>query len=150
MPTGAYAELGERFALVYSGQQRPAKNILRKIMGKYISSDRQTIEILHEIQRLAVLMKFELEKGNIQEFAKLLDRHWELSKLLDGGSTNARIDQIFEAVDDLIDGRFICGAGGGGFVQVILKKGATKDALQNRLGQVFQNGGVEVWDCEFV
>lgn len=39
-------------------------------------------------------MKFELEKGNIDGFARLLDRHWELSRQLDAGSTNTCIDQI--------------------------------------------------------
>ena len=60
-------------------------------------------------------MKFELEKGNIDEFAKLLTSHWELSKKLDSGCTNTCIDQIFMAIDDMIDGKFISGAGGGGF-----------------------------------
>jgi len=150
MPPEAYTELRERFALVYTGQQRLAKNILCEIMDKYILSDAQTTEILHEIQRLAVLMRFELEKGNIQKFASLLDRHWGLSKRLDCGTTNTHIDRIFEAIDDLIDGRFICGAGGGGFLQMILKKGVSRNMLKHRLCQVFQNGGVEVWDCEFV
>ena len=148
VPTKALEELRERFVLVYSGQQRLAKNILREVMNKYVLSDEQTIDILYEIQRLAVLMKFELEKGNISAFAKLLDTHWELSKKLDAGSSNTCIDQIFDMCDDLIDGKFICGAGGGGFLQMILKKGVTKDALRERLGQLFKNSGVEVWDCE--
>ena len=59
-------------------------------------------------------MAFELERGHVDDFAKLLNRHWELSKTIDAGSTNTCIDQIFLAIDDLIDGRMICGAGGGG------------------------------------
>jgi fucokinase len=43
----------------------------------------------------------------------------------------------------------ICGAGGGGFLQVILKKGVTKQALIDRLDSVFSGSGVEVWDSEF-
>ena len=61
-----------------------------------------SLEVLYEIQQVAVLMKFELEKGNIDGFAALLDRHWELSRRLDGGSTNTCIDQIFLSCEDLL------------------------------------------------
>ena len=66
------------------------------------------------------------------------------------GATNTCIDQIFLSCADLIDGRFIAGAGGGGFLQAILKKGVTKKQLSMRLHEVFQDNGVDVWDSEFV
>ena len=86
----------------------------------------------------------------MDEFAKLLNQHWELSKQLDSGCTNTCIDQIFLTCEDLIDGRFIAGAGGGGFLQVILKKGVTKEELSRRLHGVFQDSGVDVWESEIV
>ena len=144
------AELQERFVLIYTGQRRLARNLLREVVGKYISGDRKCIEVLEKIQRLAVLMRFELEKGNIDNFAKLLNKHWELSKKLDEGCTNTCIEQIFASVEDLIDGRFIAGAGGGGFLQIILKKGVKKEVLRERLRSVFQDSGVDVWNTNFV
>lgn len=95
-------------------------------------------------------MRFELERGNVDAFAKLLSEHWELSKKLDKGSTNTCIDQIFAVIEDLIDGKMICGAGGGGFLQVILKKNATKEMLEERLNNVFQDSGVNVWESEIL
>ena len=82
-------------------------------------------------------------------FAKLLSEHWELSKKLDSGCTNTCIDQIFLAIDDLIDGKMICGAGGGGFLQVILKKGIGIEELKERLNEVFADSGVGAWNCSF-
>lgn len=143
-------ELQERFVLIYTGQRRLARNLLREVVGNYIGGRRESIEALKEMKRLAVLMRFELEQGNIDAFAKLLNEHWEVSKLLDQGSTNTCIDQIFESCEDMIDGRFISGAGGGGFLQVILKRGVTKEALRERLKQVFEDSGVDVWETEFV
>ena len=146
----AIEELKERFVLIYTGQRRLARNLLREVVGGYIGSNPNSIEVLYEIQRTAVLMKFELEKGNIDGFAELLERHWELSKRLDGGSTNTCIDQIFLSCQDLLAARMICGAGGGGFLQAILKKGCTKEELRTRIRSVFQDSGVDVWDCEIV
>ncbi len=143
-------ELNERFAIIYTGQRRLARNLLREVVGRYISNDRGSIEAHYNIQRLAVLMRFELEKGNIDGFAKLLSEHWEESKRIDAGSTNTAIELIFSTIEDLICGRMICGAGGGGFLQVVLKKGVTKQMLRERLREVFQESGVDVWDCAFV
>ena len=104
--------------------------------------------MLYEIQQVAALMRFELERGNVDGFAALLDRHWALSRKMDMGCTNTCIDQIFLSVEDLIDGRMICGAGGGGFLQVVMKKQVTAEQLQERLRAVFADSGVEVWRCE--
>lgn len=143
-------ELNERFALIYTGQRRLARNLLRDVVGRYIGNVSEALEVLEEIQKMAALMRFELERGNVDGFAKLLSEHWELSQKLDKGCTNTCIDQIFHAIDDMIDGRMICGAGGGGFLQVILKKGVSKEMLHQRLHEVFQDSGIGVWESNLV
>lgn len=143
-------ELSDRFALIYTGQRRLARNILRNVIGGYLMSDEKIVDVLCRIQRVAALMKFELEKGEIDRFAALLNEHWELSRALDKGCTNTCIDQILAGIDDMICGRFISGAGGGGFLQVILKKGYTKEMLRNRLHAIFQDSGIDIWESEFI
>ena len=150
IPEKAWSELQERFALIYTGQRRLARNLLRDVVGRYIGNEPDALYALNEIQRVAALMRFELERGHIDDFAKLLSEHWELSKKLDSGSTNTLIDQIFNAVEDLIDGRMICGAGGGGFLQVILKKGITAQNVHERLKSVFQDSTIDVWNCKLI
>ncbi len=140
-------ELNERFCLIYTGQRRLARNLLREVMGRYIGANAVSLEVLRSIQNMAWQMKRELENGNVDSFARSLSQHWELSKQLDEGCTNTCIDQIFLACEDMIDGKMICGAGGGGFLQVILKKGVTKEDLRDRLSNVFADSGVDVWNC---
>ncbi len=144
------AELNERFCLIYTGQRRLARNLLADVVGRYMGNEPDSLFALNEIQRVAALMRFELERGRVDEFAKLLDYHWELSKKVDAGSTNTLIDQIFLSVEDMIDGKLVCGAGGGGFLQVILKKGVGKEAVHRRLKEVFRDNPVDVWDCELI
>ena len=143
-------ELNDRFALIYTGQRRLARNLLREVVGRYIGNEPDAVFALNEIQRKAALMKFELERGHVDAFAELLSQHWELSKMIDAGSTNTLIDQIFDATNDLLDGKMICGAGGGGFLQVILKKGVDKSMLQAQLKAVFSDTDINVWDCKLV
>ena len=148
IPEETKQEMNERFALIYTGQRRLARNLLRDVVGRYVGNEPEALFALNEIQRVAALMRFELERGHVDDFAKLLDYHWELSKQIDVGSTNTLIDQIFSSIEDLIDGRLVCGAGGGGFLQVILKKGVTKEAVHTRLKEVFQDNPVGVWPAQ--
>jgi len=150
IPEETQKELKERFALIYTGQRRLARNLLRDVVGRYIGNEPDSIFALNEIQRVAALMRFELERGHVDDFAKLLNYHWDLSKKVDAGSTNTLIDQIFDSIEDLIDGKLVCGAGGGGFLQVILKKGISKETVHIRLKEVFEDNEVDVWPAELI
>lgn len=150
IPEEAKKELDERFCLIYTGQRRLARNLLRDVIGRYAGNEPDSVFALEEIQKVAALMRFELERGNVDGFAKLLDYHWELSKKVDAGSSNTLIEQIFSSIEELIDGRLVCGAGGGGFLQVILKKGVTKKQVAERLHEVFMDSLVDVADCKLL
>lgn len=145
-----WKELQERFVLIYTGQCRLARNLLVDVVGRYIGNEKDSLFAQNVIQRTAALMRFELERGNVDAFAKLLDEHWNLSKMIDQGSSNSLIDQIFDSVDEFIDGRLVCGAGGEGFLQVILKKGVTREAVHNRLKEVFQDSDVDVYEATLI
>jgi len=47
-------------------------------------------------------------------------------------------------------GKMICGAGGGGFIQLILKKGFSQEDLRNRLKTFFPDRDIDVWNCVFI
>lgn len=141
-------QLRQRFCLIYTGQRRLARNLLRQVLKNYLGNQPQVLHALDEIQRVAALMCFELERDHVTAFGQLMTQHWALSQQIDAGSSNTLIEQIFTAIEDLIDGRMICGAGGGGFLQVLLKEGVSRDALQTRLHSVFQDCDIRVWDCE--
>lgn len=150
LPESARKELDERFVLIYTGQRRLARNLLRDVVGRYVGNEPDSLFALEEIQKTAALMRFELERGNVDGFAKLLDYQWELSKKVDAGSSNTLIEQIFSSIEEMIDGRLVCGAGGGGFLQVILKKGITREDVEKRLNEVFMDSLVGVADCKLV
>lgn len=146
----AKKELNERFAIVYTGQRRLARNLLRDVVGNYIGGRKESVEALADMKTVAAKMRKALEMGDIDELANLLNQHWKLSLQLDEGATNLCIDQIFMVIEDLIDGKFIAGAGGGGFLQIIMKKGVTKEQINQRLSEIFQGTGAAVWDSELI
>ncbi len=150
MPLEARKALKERFVLIYTGQRRLARNLLRDVVGGYIGGRRESVEALSQMKKTAVLMKFALEQGDIDDFAHLLNDHWRLSCQLDQGTTNTCIDQIRMVCQEYTEGLFIAGAGGGGFLQGILKQDIEKEELRRALRQVFQDSGVDVWESELL
>ena len=140
-------QLKKRFCLIYTGERRLSRNILKEVIQRYVGNVGDNIRALNKIKELADEMTFALESGNIDLFASLLNCHLEYSKMIDSGTTNGLIEKIFDLVDDLIDGKMVCGAGGGGFLQVILKKNVTKDILHNKLRALFPDSEIDVWDC---
>lgn len=150
IPEETKKELDDRFVLIYTGQRRLARNLLRDVIGRYVGNEPDSLYALEEIQKVAALMRFELERGNVDGFAKLLNYHWELSLKVDAGSSNTLIDQIFASIEDLIDGKLVCGAGGGGFLQVVLKRGVNKKDVEKRLKSVFMDSLVGVAECQLV
>jgi len=138
-------ELNERLVLIYTGQRRLARNLLRDVIGRYIGNETDSEYALSEIQVVAKEMRKALEAGNVDAFAELLEKHWTLSKMIDSGSSNTLIDYIFTTIDEYTAGRLVCGAGGGGFLQVILKKGVSKETVRQRLKEVFEDNGVDIW-----
>lgn len=150
LPDSTLKELNDRFALIFSGQRRLARNVLREEMNQTIRNNKAALDALRQIQEYCALMKYYLCKGDITAFAKYITGQFELVKMLDKGASNTCIEYIFDVCDDLVDGKAICGAGGGGFLQVVLKAGVTKDELKQRLEENFADCGVEIWDCEFI
>ena len=143
-------QLHERFCLVYSGQRRIGRTILRQIMGGYIQSDPKFLNALNNIHSLAEIMKCNILSGNINCFINDLNRQTALTNILDTGYINDRINIIFDACKDMTDGKMICGAGGGGFIQIILKEEFAQKDLSSRLKKMFPNQNIDVWDCEFI
>lgn len=150
LTTKVKEELNERLCIIYTGQRRLARNLLRDVVGRYVGNIEESLNAHKQIQVVAQKMKQALLNEDVDEFARLLDYHWTLSKQIDEGSSNTMIENIFKAIEEYIDARMVIGAGGGGFVQVILKKGITKDMVQKRLKEVFGDMPIDVYESEII
>ena len=145
-----FEELNARFCLIFSGQRRLARNVLREEMNQCIAHDPVALDTILKIQESCAVMRFYLLRGDITAFAHHITRQFELVKTLDKGASNTYIEYIFQSCRDLLDGWSVCGAGGGGFLQVILRKGVDKQHLAKRIQETFIDCGVEVWDCTLI
>jgi len=139
------AELADRLRLVYTGQQRLAKNLLRAVMGRWMARDPEMVWIQKEIARLARAMRDALKNGDLDQFGALLTEHWVLNKRMDPGCTNPFIDGLFDIMKPYINGGKLAGAGGGGFAILIARdRGAARD-LASALESTYSGTPVAIW-----
>jgi fucokinase len=139
--------LCQRLLLVYTGQRRLAKNLLRGVMRRWMARDPEMAWIQDEIARLALEMRDALQADEVSSFGELLGEHWQLNKRIDPGCTNPFIDRLFEVMGPFICGGKLAGAGGGGFAFVVARDdGAARD-LERALRDHYPGTMVALWPC---
>ncbi|MGA2245243.1 MAG: galactokinase [Verrucomicrobiota bacterium] len=109
--------LEDNLLLFFTGYSRSASAILKEQDTKSKSDDPAMIENLHFVKDLGLQSKAALESGDLREFARLMDVHWQRKKQRSGGMSNARINEWYElALKNGALGGKVIGAGGGGFL----------------------------------
>ena len=109
--------LEDNLLLFFTGFSRSASAILREQDQKSKTDDPAMIDNLHFVKDLGMQSRAALESGNLREFARLLDVHWQRKKQRSGGMSNPKINEWYDlALAGGAAGGKLIGAGGGGFL----------------------------------
>lgn len=128
-------ELRSRLLLYYTGYKRMARNILQKVVGRYLSRDAEAIRIIQQLKEGAEQMKNDLATGDVEAFARGVELYWNLKKQLDPGSTNEKIEALLRPLDRYLSARLLAGAGGGGFVLMVARDADSARQVRKALAQ---------------
>lgn len=110
-------DLEDNLLLFFTGYSRSASSILKEQDEKSKKKDQSMIENLHFIKDLGLKSKESLENGKLQEFADLMNVHWEHKKKRSSNMSNSKINDWYElACKNGARGGKMIGAGGGGFL----------------------------------
>ena len=109
--------LEDNLLLFFTGYSRSASSILKDQNDKSRDGDREMLENLHFTKALGLESLAALEGGNLEEFARLMDVHWQRKKKRSAGMSNPRINEWYDhaMANGALGGKLI-GAGGGGFL----------------------------------
>jgi D-glycero-alpha-D-manno-heptose-7-phosphate kinase len=110
-------DLEDNLLLFFTGYSRSASSILKEQDDKSKEADPAIIENLHAVKALGLQSNQALEAGDLHEFARLMDIHWQRKKLRSGRMSNPEINQWYDLAmaNGALGGKLI-GAGGGGFL----------------------------------
>jgi D-glycero-alpha-D-manno-heptose-7-phosphate kinase len=116
------ASLEEDLLLFYTGATRSASGILNDQKTKTLGGDEDMIANLHFMKQLGYESKKALEKGDLAEFADLMNVHWERKRTRTQGMSTSQIDEWYTLArrSGALGGKLI-GAGGGGFLMFYAK-----------------------------
>ena len=110
-------DLEENLLLFFTGFSRSASQILKEQDVKSKENDTSMIDNLHFVKELGYKSKEALEQGDLKEFARLMDVHWQNKKKRSGGMSNPKINEWYDyAMSNGALGGKLIGAGGGGFL----------------------------------
>lgn len=109
--------LQDNLLMFFTGYTRSASKILKEQDDKTKGLDKSMVDNLHFVKELGVRSKEAMESGDLQEFARLMDVHWQRKKERSGGMSNPQINEWYEyaMANGALGGKLI-GAGGGGFL----------------------------------
>ena len=139
-------DFNARLVLCYTGHNRLAKNILRDIMGAYLSRREPVFGTLRRIRDTADALHEAFGDEDLNRVGVLMSQSWELNKRLNPTTSNAHIDWLFEAVHPHIVGGKLAGAGGGGFMALLAKDHAAAATLRHMLDGMSTGSDMRLYD----
>lgn len=109
--------LEDNLLLFFTGYSRSASTILKDQNDRSKQQDAAMLDHLHFTKDLGYQSLACLESGNLEEFARLMDVHWQRKKARSTGMSNTRINEWYDlAMQSGALGGKLIGAGGGGFL----------------------------------
>jgi D-glycero-alpha-D-manno-heptose-7-phosphate kinase len=144
IPPETKTDLEDHLLLFFTGYSRSANHLLKEQddqtkAAKTEKSDKKNemIENLHFIKELGDQIGKSLEKGDLNEFARLMNVHWESKKKRSKNMSSGIIDDWYKLAREngALGGKLI-GAGGGGFLMFLADD-------KRRLRKVMREAGLQ-------
>ena len=121
--------LSDRLVLVPTGQRHFGRFIVMDVMDRYLSRQPQTLRAFEALRELNGRMREAVADEDPAAFGACMNLHAKHLDLLSPLIYNNIIKSISEKCAPFADGCSICGAGGGGYLAVLLKKGVSPQHL---------------------
>jgi D-glycero-alpha-D-manno-heptose-7-phosphate kinase len=127
-------DLEDNLLLFFTGYARSASKILKDQDDKSKQSDKAMVENLHFVKNLGQQSQAALQSNNLDEFARLMDVHWQRKKERSPSMSNQDINAWYDCAmaNGALGGKII-GAGGGGFLMFYAKdKARLRHAMREK------------------
>jgi D-glycero-alpha-D-manno-heptose-7-phosphate kinase len=109
--------LEDNLLLFFTGYSRSASSILRDQHERSLGNEKEMLDNLHLIKKLAWSSQAALEAGDVSEFGRLMNVHWEHKRQRSPRMSSEQINSWYDnAIANGALGGKLIGAGGGGFL----------------------------------
>lgn len=136
--------LERRMVILFTGQQRLARNILQRVVERYLRRDARTLSAIGALVELAEDARAALAMGRLDDLGAILASVWQAQQQLTPECSNPPLDAIFRAFDGPALGGKLAGAGGGGFMGVMARDEEAAAEIRRRAAAL--GGDVRVYE----
>ncbi len=137
IPDDAIHELQSNLVFFYTGMKRSSALVLQDQKASIGVNKSEALESMRRIKEIGYKVKKALEQGNVSEFGRLQNEHWQAKKGTSSKISSGPIDKYYELgmKNGALGGKLI-GAGGGGFFMFYCENG------KDKLKKVMMNEGL--------
>jgi D-glycero-alpha-D-manno-heptose-7-phosphate kinase len=128
-------DLEDNLMLYFTGFSRSASSILKEQDDASKKDDSGMLKNLDFVKELGIKSREAFERGDLREFADIMNTHWEYKKKRSGTMSNPKIDEWYEYAmkNGALGGKMI-GAGGGGFLMFYTENKTKLRAAMKKTG----------------
>lgn len=117
-------ELEYKCVLFYTHKQHDTVNILKDQGEQAAVSESRVEKALLEIKDIGRQILSEFEAGEVKNFGKLMNKHWQIKKTMSAKISDPELDGIYDlALKNGAEGGKIMGSGGGGLFLFFVPEG---------------------------
>lgn len=127
-------------------QVRLARNVLQKVVTRYLQRDPRLVESVERLTDLASLGREAITTLDLRLFGSIMAETWGLHQELDPHCSNPGVDQIFAQVEHLTYGYKLVGAGGGGFAMLVARSEEAAGEIKSILTRMGEPIKVYNWE----
>ncbi len=135
----------EKLVLVPTGQRHFGRFIVGNVATRYLDENEEALNAYKKIKELNSFVCESFREDNFELFKNSINEHFCLLKKISPKVTNEKIEKLTEdLLKNFADAVSICGAGGGGYLLVVMKENITIENVQE-----FVKGKVKRLDISY-
>eukprot|EP00850_Spirogloea_muscicola_P008635 SM000046S16416 [mRNA] locus=s46:535011:542266:- [translate_table: standard] len=139
------SELQARLVVVFTGQVRLARDVLQKVVRRYLQRNAALVSAVGALAALADEARAALSLGRLDAIGAVLASAWRLNQELVPQSGTAVMEELLARVGGLCCGAKLVGAGGGGFGILMARDAASAAAIAVAVAELGEPLLVQRW-----
>eukprot|EP00117_Sycon_ciliatum_P037351 scpid49099/ scgid27963/ L-fucose kinase len=126
-------EFNRRFVVIYTGRTRLARNILQEVIRSWYGQLPRIVNTAKALVAGSEECAEAFRQGDLEKVGACMSRYWEQKKVMAYGCEPDTVRQFMKALKPHVYGQSMAGAGGGGFMYVLMKEPDTGAEVAKRV-----------------
>jgi len=125
------AHLNSSLKLIYTGKTRLARNLLQNVIRNWYRKSPNILNNCQDLVENAERCKDAFKKESLNKIGVCIDEYWKQKKIMAPGSEPLVCSKLFSTFKTMSTGSSLAGAGGGGFMYLLLKEDYMKADIES-------------------